>query len=76
MAYKPGHVEYILGDILCVVHSSAEDHPIEILHASLFDFFLDKARANYLFINPARAHEMIALGYYRSYVKGQGRLVC
>jgi hypothetical protein len=39
--YKPGHVQQVLRDLLCLVTVTTIDHPIKVLHASLPDFLLD-----------------------------------
>ncbi|KAF5325162.1 hypothetical protein D9619_009936 [Psilocybe cf. subviscida] len=75
LSYEPGHVEHILGDLLCVVGMSGHRFPIRILHASLADFFMDAARSRHLYINKGEANKMIAGAYYRIYFESEGCIV-
>ncbi|KAF5326749.1 hypothetical protein D9619_004410 [Psilocybe cf. subviscida] len=57
--YKPGHVQHVLRDLLCVVAVTSIDRPIKVLHASLPDFLLDPSRCGPLCIDIAAAHAVM-----------------
>ncbi|KAF5327168.1 hypothetical protein D9619_004549 [Psilocybe cf. subviscida] len=58
--YRPGHVQHVLRDLLCVVAFAGNLKPIKVLHASLLDFLLDRSRSGSLYIDPRDAHAAIA----------------
>ncbi|KAF5310992.1 hypothetical protein D9619_007719 [Psilocybe cf. subviscida] len=60
--YKPGHVQHVLHDLLCLV-AFTDDGCINVLHASLPDFFLDQSRSGPLHIAASDAHATIAASY-------------
>ncbi|KAF8969184.1 hypothetical protein BDZ97DRAFT_1695915 [Flammula alnicola] len=61
--FPPGHVEHILGNLLCLVNLHGRDKPIKVLHASLSDFLLDLSRSGEFYADMGRAHEALAKGY-------------
>jgi len=56
---QPGDAELYLGDLSSLVNIG-HDHQINILHASLTDFFIDPTRSKELWINPATRHSAFA----------------
>ncbi|KAF5329240.1 hypothetical protein D9619_009031 [Psilocybe cf. subviscida] len=67
--YKPGHVQHVLRDLLCLVAFTGDGY-IKVLHASLPDFLLDKSRSGPLYIDPADAHGAIAASYLLGICRG------
>ncbi|KAF5327550.1 hypothetical protein D9619_004179 [Psilocybe cf. subviscida] len=59
--YKPGHVQHVLRDLLCIVSVTGET--IKVLHASLPDFLLDPSRSGSLCIDISNAHAAIAASF-------------
>ncbi|KAF5309936.1 hypothetical protein D9619_010222 [Psilocybe cf. subviscida] len=59
-SYKPGHVQHVLHDLLCLVAAFTGDGCIKVLHASLPDFLLDQSRSGPLCIGIGDAHATIA----------------
>lgn len=70
--YKPGHVEHVLGDLLCVVSVDDCHSPVTILHASLSDFFIDPRRSLHFHIDMSKAHIMLARSFYRAFIRSMG----
>ncbi|KAF5319662.1 hypothetical protein D9619_008641 [Psilocybe cf. subviscida] len=62
LGYKPGHVQHVLYDLLCLV-AFTRDGCIKVLHASLPDFLLDQSRSGPLYIDVGDAHATIAAGH-------------
>ncbi|KAF5329636.1 hypothetical protein D9619_009266 [Psilocybe cf. subviscida] len=56
--YKPGHVQHVLQDLLCLVAVTGE--AIKVLHASLPDFLLDRSRSGSLCIDTGNVHTTFA----------------
>ncbi|KAF8972727.1 hypothetical protein BDZ97DRAFT_854240 [Flammula alnicola] len=65
LSFPTGHVEHILGNLLCLVNLHGSDKPVKILHASLADFLLDSSRSGEFHADMGRAHQALARGYTR-----------
>ncbi|KAF5327653.1 hypothetical protein D9619_004790 [Psilocybe cf. subviscida] len=71
---KPGHVQHVLRDLLCILAILDKTTPIRILHASLSDFLLDASRSRELHVDIRGAREMLARGYIRLFQTAQGQV--
>jgi len=56
----PGEVQLILGELGSVVRCDMQYVPVEIMHASLGDFLLDKQRSRQYHVDAGKTHAMMA----------------
>ncbi|KAF5310531.1 hypothetical protein D9619_007699 [Psilocybe cf. subviscida] len=71
--YKPGHVQHVLHDLLCLVALTPNGY-IKVLHASLPDFLLDQSRSGLLCIDVGDAHATITASHLSNIVPSDNLL--
>ncbi|KAF8801445.1 hypothetical protein BYT27DRAFT_7198239 [Phlegmacium glaucopus] len=65
LGYQPGELQIILADLHSVIfvpsaNRNSEEDQLQIFHASLGDFLLDRSRSGDLFIDASKAHARMA----------------
>lgn len=70
LCFPSGHVDHVLGNLLCLVSLHGRDKPIKVLHASLSDFLLNPSRSGNFFPNIGLAHHALASGYINAIKEG------
>jgi len=63
LSWTPGDVELLLDDLLSIISLDGPNEPIQLLHVSIADYFLNPLRSGQLCINIGMIHEILARGY-------------